>query len=109
MGINLLRARSMTVVAGKRRRSAEDGEVQRLNCFISPEAYNRLMINATMERTSPGLYLERLLIDHCKDWAIPVCNKEVKEKKSRRVKADVGEDRRSEVAESTREEIPVSS
>jgi hypothetical protein len=29
----------MTVVAGKRRRGADDGDVQRLNVFISPEAH----------------------------------------------------------------------
>jgi hypothetical protein len=93
----------MTVVQGKRRRSAADGEVQRLNCFVSPEAYNRLMVNATMERTSPGLFLERLLIDHCKDWSLPTCNKV---KKARRAKPDANEDRPDGATESNPVEIP---
>lgn len=81
----------MTVVQAKRRRSAADGNVVRLNTYISPEAHARLLINSTMERVSPGLYLEQLLLAHCKDWALPVSNKTVQEKKSRRAKPDASD------------------
>ena len=90
----------MTVVAGKRRRSAGDGEVQRLNCYISPESYNRLMVNAVMERTSPGLLLERLIIDHCKAWSLPAGNKT---KKGARAKPDETTDRPDDGADVSQE------
>jgi hypothetical protein len=60
----------MTVLAGKRRRRATDAEVQRLNVYISPDAHRRLMVHAVYEGLSPGLFVERLIEDHCKSWKV---------------------------------------
>jgi hypothetical protein len=60
----------MTVVAGKRRRRASDAEVQRLNVFIDPDAHKRLMVHSVYEGLSPGLFVERLINEHCKTWKV---------------------------------------
>ncbi len=74
----------MTVVAGKRRRGATDGAVQRLNVFISAEAHQRLMVNSVMERLSPGLFLEKLINDYCKAWNLPAPGVAAPSRKSKR-------------------------
>lgn len=76
----------MTVVKGKRRRSAEDGtgeKVTRLNLFVGHEAYQRLMVNSVMEGLSPGLFLDRLITDHCKAWQMPARGSSNPEKPAR--------------------------
>ena len=60
----------MTVVAGKRRRRAADAEVQRLNVFINPDAHKRLMVHSVMKGLSPGLFIEQLINDHCREWRV---------------------------------------
>ena len=72
------------------------------NTYLNEEAYSRLMVCATMARTSPGLYLEGLLLEHCKDWSLPADNRA---KKSGKVSAADKEVRPVEVAESTPVEI----
>jgi hypothetical protein len=62
----------MTVVAGKRRRRASDAEVQRLNIFINPDAHRRLMVHSVMSGLSPGLFIEKLIFDHCRTWKVQV-------------------------------------
>jgi hypothetical protein len=60
----------MTVVAGKRRRRASNAQVQRLNVFIDPDAHERLMVHSVKAKLSPGLLVERLINEHCKDWRV---------------------------------------
>jgi len=86
----------MTLVAGRKRRSAEDGKGQdfaRLNVVINHEAYKRLMVNSTMEGLSPGMFLEQLITDHCKAWQMPARGAENPEKpRARRGKKDASVD-----------------
>jgi hypothetical protein len=60
----------MTVVARNRRRRASDATVCRLNVFIDPDAYERLMVHAVKAKLMPGLFVEKLILDHCKDWRV---------------------------------------
>jgi hypothetical protein len=60
----------MTVVAGNRRRRASDAKVCRLNVFIDPDAYERLMVHSVKAKLMPGLFVEKLINDHCKAWRV---------------------------------------
>jgi hypothetical protein len=40
--------------------------------FIDPDAYERLMVHAVKARLSPGLFVEKLINNHCKDWKVQV-------------------------------------
>jgi hypothetical protein len=60
----------MTVVAGKQRRRAKNAVVTRLNVFIHPDAYERLMLHSVKARLTPGLFVESLINTHCRAWKI---------------------------------------